>query len=180
MEDTHQNSDHFVLFPQSTKQWQHWICVADNIWTFTPHFFFLLHWEYGVKKVATVLQHHLVYVFVTKTGCLYHMQQVTYTSKQNAGPRGRLLGSRSDHVYAGQFTPFRRVVTMIMSTLLQHFEQKSLLIRINQHVFGDRELIDGQCSTLVEWYFSLPQASWKVHLQPHWQNVVTDKLFTNH
>jgi len=72
IQDTRQNSDHFVLFPQSTKQCQHWICVAADIWTFTPHFCFLLHWEYGAKKVATVLQYHLVYVFVTKRGCLYH------------------------------------------------------------------------------------------------------------
>jgi hypothetical protein len=120
IDDTHQNSDHFVLFPQSTEQCQHWSCIAADNWTFTPHFCFLLHWEYGAKKVAAVLQNHVVYVFDTKRGCLYHMQQVTYTSKQNAGPRGRLLGSRSDHVYAGQFTPFRRVVTMIMSTMLQH------------------------------------------------------------
>jgi hypothetical protein len=54
IEDKHQNSDHFVLFPQSTKQCQHWICVAADIWTFTPHFCILLHWEYGVKTVSTV------------------------------------------------------------------------------------------------------------------------------
>jgi len=125
IQDTRQNSDHFVLFPQSTKQCQHWICVAADIWTFTPHVCFLLHWEYGAKKVATVLQYHLVCVFVTKRGCLYHMQQVTYTFKQNACLRGRLLGSRRDHVFAGQFTPFRRVVTVTTSTLLQHFEQKT-------------------------------------------------------
>jgi hypothetical protein len=74
IEDTHQNSDHFVLFPESTKQCQHWICVAALIWTFTPYFCCLLHWEYGVKKVATHLQYHLVYVFVTKRGCLYHKE----------------------------------------------------------------------------------------------------------
>jgi len=78
------------------------------------------------------------------------MQQETYTFKQNAGPRGRLWGSRSNHVYVGRFAPLRRVVTMIISTLLQHFEQNSLLTRINQYVFRDRELIDGQCSTLEE------------------------------
>lgn len=78
------------------------------------------------------------------------MQQATYTSKQNAGPSGMLWGSRSDHVYVGQFTPFGRVVTTMLSNLLQHFEQKSLLTRTNQHMFRDRELIDGQCSTLVD------------------------------
>jgi len=90
IEDTHQNSDHFVPFPQSTKQCQHWICIAADIWTFTPHFCFLLHWKYGAKKVSAVLQCRLVNVFVTKRGCLYHMQQVTYTSKPNPNPRGRL------------------------------------------------------------------------------------------